>query len=143
MGTMASEFETYHGYAVTFYVEAIADHPASDFGAFSQLVCNAQPGSVLTFIVPDAGHCDAVPRLWLGDVVSHRGLSNWAFEIRSVVPERMTVEALLDAIAAELEPHGWGLSNYPRGAIAKQEQARAKLRMENVGKIGNLGKPMY
>ncbi len=136
---MASEFEMYHGYTVCFYVEAVADHPTADLGAFSRIIGNAPPESVLNFVVPAPGHCEALPRVWVGDVVAARGSSNEQFEVRAVVPERFSAEALLDAIAAELEPHGWGIAQYPKGAIAKQEEARRSVRPAS----GILGKPIY
>jgi len=141
---MASEFERYHGFTICFYIEAVDGHPSPDFAAFSLMLVNQPPGSVLQHIVPDPAHRDSVPRFWLGDVVSHRGLVNWQFEIRTVVPQNSTAEAHLNALADALEPHGWGLSNYPRGAIHKQEESRRKLRAEHMGKLGGLtGKPIY
>jgi hypothetical protein len=63
------------------------------------------------------------------------------FEISLVIPEPHTAESLLRQLADELEPHGWGILDFGRGALAKENQADIAEVLAARAEI--TGKPIY
>lgn len=137
---------TFRGYRVLCTISATFAQKACEFGDLTDLWKKERSDALCNWATRN-GHSDPdSPLLWIGDIGSRKnraGAYRYTFEIQLVIPEPHTAESLLRKLADELEPFGWGLCEFGRGAIAKEEQAEIQELLAARAAGQPAGKPLY